>query len=279
VDTPEKGEKCFTEATEFTRRLVGTQVRLEYGPRLEDTYGRRLAYVFEGSGESIDAQLIAGGLATAWTRDGQYKDVLLGIEQAAIANGRGCLWSDSQDESAQYDYVGITNQLIKFDSEWRALTTFSQGLEGGTPYAYFSGLILQSFDFDHVREKLNVIKFDLARTNVPDDLIPIKNELSEIYEIEINAFGFDTGEWNADVTPSNVDEVISVVEAVGQASGPLEGLTRRLYDNQWTEAQLMRKKLYEYWMTEMLDKGLGRDFVDAFATDLYELGAITTFGD
>lgn len=180
------------------------------------------------------------------------------------------------DVSTNDDYIRTTNTLLKFDSEWKALTTFSEGLEGGTPYAYFSGLILESFNLDHVRKKLNVIKFDLAMTNVPDDLKPIKNGLSEIYEIEINAF--DTGEWNADVTPSNVVEVISVVQGLGQASGPLVGLTRRLYDNRWTEAQLMRKKLYEYWITEMVDKGLGREFVEEFSNDLDEFGAITTFG-
>ena len=81
------------------------------------------------------------------------------------------------------------------------------------------------------------------------DLEPIKNGLSEIYEIEINAF--DTNEWNPNVTPSNVVEVISVIKAY---PGPIGGL----YDKRWTEAQLMRKKLYEYWITEMVDKGLGR---------------------
>jgi hypothetical protein len=40
----------------------------------------------------------------------------------------------------------------------------------------------------------------------------------------------------------------------------------------------MRKKLYEYWITEMVDKGLGREFVEEFSNDLDEFGAITTFG-
>ncbi|MDE0592985.1 MAG: thermonuclease family protein, partial [Dehalococcoidia bacterium] len=92
VDTPERGEECFTEATEFTRLLVGSQVRLEDGPRLEDTYGRRLAYIFDSSGNSIDSQLIAAGFAVAWTRDGQYRGVLIGLEESAKSNQAGCLW-------------------------------------------------------------------------------------------------------------------------------------------------------------------------------------------
>ena len=92
IDTPERGEPCYDEAKEFTRILVGDQVRLEDGPRHEDNFGRRLAYVYDGSGKSIDTQLIAGGYATAWTGDGQHKDVLIGLEGTARSNQAGCLW-------------------------------------------------------------------------------------------------------------------------------------------------------------------------------------------
>ncbi len=58
VDTPERGERCFTEATEATRRLAGSQVRVEDGPRLTDRYDRRLAYVYDASCNSIDVRLV-----------------------------------------------------------------------------------------------------------------------------------------------------------------------------------------------------------------------------
>ncbi|MBP38035.1 MAG: thermonuclease family protein [Dehalococcoidia bacterium] len=67
-------------------------MRLEDGLRLEDTYGRRLAYVFGSSGNGINVQLIAGGFARAWTRDGQHREVLVGLEESAKANRAGCLW-------------------------------------------------------------------------------------------------------------------------------------------------------------------------------------------
>jgi len=92
VDTPEKGDQCFTEATEFTRIAAGTKVRLETGPRRTDSYGRRLAYVYESSGESIDAQLISRGFAVAWTRDGQHRDYLTSLEENARRSRTGCLW-------------------------------------------------------------------------------------------------------------------------------------------------------------------------------------------
>ena len=92
VDTPERGEKCFKEATKRTRELSGQVVRVEAGPRTEDRYGRLLLYLFTSSGESIDSQLIEEGLATAWTRDGQYRDILVKEEQKARKNRAGCLW-------------------------------------------------------------------------------------------------------------------------------------------------------------------------------------------
>jgi hypothetical protein len=142
-------------------------------------------------------------------------------------------------------------------------------MDDGTPYISLNWIIRDIVDFNQVSKKLNAIKFDLSMTNVPDDLKPIKNGLNEIYEIEVNAFG--TGEWNGDVTPSNVVEIIAVIEA---NPGPIRGL----YDRRWTEAQLMRKKLYEYWITEMIDKGLDMKVVEKFAKNQDELGAITNFG-
>ena len=92
VDTPERGKSCFHEATNFTRIAAGDKVRLETGPRRTDSYGRRLAYVYDSSGDSIDAQLISGGFAVAWTRDGQHRDYLTSLEENARRTRTGCLW-------------------------------------------------------------------------------------------------------------------------------------------------------------------------------------------
>ena len=55
---------------------------MENGPRLVDRYGRLLRYVYMESGQSIDEALIEEGLATAWARDGQHRDLLVGLGQA-----------------------------------------------------------------------------------------------------------------------------------------------------------------------------------------------------
>jgi len=92
IDTPEQGEPCFRDATEAARRFLGSVVRLEDGPRRTDGFGRRLAYVYDAFGNSIDVQMVAGGYARAWTRDGQHRDALVALEVSAESNGAGCLW-------------------------------------------------------------------------------------------------------------------------------------------------------------------------------------------
>ena len=92
VDTPERGEPCFDEATERLRELAGDSVRIEYGPRQIDRYGRLLAYVYTKDAESIAEKLIQEGLGEAWTRDGQHLILLVGLEREAQGKGSGCLW-------------------------------------------------------------------------------------------------------------------------------------------------------------------------------------------
>ena len=92
VDTPEHGESCFAEATQRLRQLAGGIVRVEPGPRAVDGFGSLLYYTYTLDGDSIDAALIAEGLGEAWTRDGQHRDYLVGLEDEARVGGVGCLW-------------------------------------------------------------------------------------------------------------------------------------------------------------------------------------------
>jgi endonuclease YncB( thermonuclease family) len=92
VDTPERGQPCYSQATERLRRLAGSSVRVDPGPRETDPNGRLLFYVYTRHGESIDEKLIREGLARAWTRDGQHRDLLVELERQARVAGSGCLW-------------------------------------------------------------------------------------------------------------------------------------------------------------------------------------------
>ena len=90
VDTPERGEKCYREATARLRELAGDEVRVELGPRSMDRYRRLLYYVYTQDGASIDEILVSEGLAKAWTRDGQHRDLLVGLETETRRDGSAC---------------------------------------------------------------------------------------------------------------------------------------------------------------------------------------------
>ena len=92
VDTPERGERCDSKAKNRLRGLAGNSIRLELGPRVNDQFGRLLAYAYTKDGLSIDEILIREGLASAWTRDGQHRDYLIGLEREARRKNTGCLW-------------------------------------------------------------------------------------------------------------------------------------------------------------------------------------------
>lgn len=92
IDAPEEGEKCYQEATERNRELVGTTVRLEPDARDEDKHGRLLRYVFTNDGLSVDAALVSEGLAKAWREDGRYVDRLKILQTHAQQEDIGCLW-------------------------------------------------------------------------------------------------------------------------------------------------------------------------------------------
>lgn len=92
VDTPERRERCFIEATDRLSGLAGELIRVESGTRATDPFGRRLYYVYTESGISIDAVFVREGLARAWTRDGQHRGYLMALEESAREQAVGCLW-------------------------------------------------------------------------------------------------------------------------------------------------------------------------------------------
>jgi micrococcal nuclease len=67
IDTPEKGEPFYDEATEVNRNLVlEKQLRLEYDIDKQDRYGRTLAYVWVDT-ILVNARLLGIGLASIYT--------------------------------------------------------------------------------------------------------------------------------------------------------------------------------------------------------------------
>jgi micrococcal nuclease len=92
IDTPERGDECFSEATARNAALVESSVLLLPDARDRDSFGRLIRYVFDAEGNSVDARLIAEGLARAWREDGAYRDQFVALEEQADAADIGCLW-------------------------------------------------------------------------------------------------------------------------------------------------------------------------------------------
>lgn len=101
TNTPELGESCSRDATAALDRLLTDNGRdynvyLEYGPRRTDQNDRTLAYVLVADGDQtalLDWWMVWFGYAYAWREDGQHAAEIIGAEEDAQANGRGCLWA------------------------------------------------------------------------------------------------------------------------------------------------------------------------------------------
>ena len=66
IDTPERGEWLFQEATAMTARLTtGQPVRMERCEEEADRYGRLLRHLFVGE-RHVNLELVAAGLARAY---------------------------------------------------------------------------------------------------------------------------------------------------------------------------------------------------------------------
>jgi endonuclease YncB( thermonuclease family) len=92
IDTPERGDLCFRESSDLLGALAGDEIRMQTDVRKVDSNGRLLRYVYRPDGASIDALMIAAGMAHAWTRDGALRDELVALETEARNARTGCLW-------------------------------------------------------------------------------------------------------------------------------------------------------------------------------------------
>jgi micrococcal nuclease len=94
IDTPERGERLYEEATEKNRELVeGKIVRLEKDVSETDIYGRLLRYVYVDD-TFVNAELVRLGYAKAipYPPDTKFQELFAELEQEAKDAGRG-IWA------------------------------------------------------------------------------------------------------------------------------------------------------------------------------------------
>lgn len=94
LNAPELDEPCAAESAARLEGLApaGATLLLHPGPRNSDG-DRLLRYAFLPDGRSLDATLVAEGLALAWRRDGQLRDAIVALEGEARGAQAGCLWA------------------------------------------------------------------------------------------------------------------------------------------------------------------------------------------
>lgn len=92
VNTPERDEPCYADATDANRRLVENQtVRLVRDSSDTDRYGRLLRFIYVGD-TFVNQVLVEEGYAEAvlYEPDDGFHDDFVQFERAAIRDGRGC---------------------------------------------------------------------------------------------------------------------------------------------------------------------------------------------
>ena len=123
MDTPERGDFFFGEATEANSRLVaGQQVLLVRDVSERDRYSRLLRYVYLEDGTFVNAELVKQGFAVIATfpPDVAYQDLFLELEREARAAGRG-LWGQP------------TNQVLPSPFSLTPLPTSQAGCDPSYP--------------------------------------------------------------------------------------------------------------------------------------------------
>lgn len=92
VNTPERDEPCYAEATQFNADLVADQtVRLERDSSDTDRFNRLLRYIYVGD-TFVNAELVRAGYAEAvlYEPDDREFDFFTDLEAEATAAGAGC---------------------------------------------------------------------------------------------------------------------------------------------------------------------------------------------
>jgi len=99
IDCPERDEKGFWQALNFTKRMVmHKNVIIEYDKEKRDKYGRLLAYVFLEDGRFLNEEILREGHARAILilPNSKYKERLKKAELEARKNKKG-IWKNIKE--------------------------------------------------------------------------------------------------------------------------------------------------------------------------------------
>lgn len=154
IDTPERGDPFYDEATAANRDLVaGRTVILVRDVSETDRFGRLLRYVYLEDGTLVNGELLRQGWALLFTLppDVGLADDFLALQEAARADGRG-LWAGAA-EAAEGERVIIADifydgfvELVESD-EYALLENVSDRPVDLAGWRLAAGSNSQSFTF------------------------------------------------------------------------------------------------------------------------------------
>jgi len=130
IDTPEKGDPYYKEATDANSSLVlNKQLRLEKDVSETDKYGRLLRYIYAGD-LFVNAYLVEEGYAqvSTYPPDVKYANYFLELQQEARENGKG-LWGietaeqEEQEQSQEQQTEQAQEQQQTYGIEVVSLTS------------------------------------------------------------------------------------------------------------------------------------------------------------
>jgi endonuclease YncB( thermonuclease family) len=104
----QQGQPYAFVAKRFNRKLVtGRRIRLEFGPKKKDRYGRVLAYLFLADGTFVNRELLARGYGYFYPTaiPGKYDHLLLKTQRTAMAAGIG-IWKKWRQPVNGAGYIG-----------------------------------------------------------------------------------------------------------------------------------------------------------------------------
>jgi micrococcal nuclease len=121
INTPERDQPLYEEATAANRRLVeGQATRLALDVQTLDRYGRTLAYLWVDD-QFVNVELVRQGYATAYTAppNVRYSEVILAAQQAARAAQVG-IWApaDLPLEIQRIVYDAPGSDIENPNGEW-----------------------------------------------------------------------------------------------------------------------------------------------------------------
>jgi len=120
INTPEKGEKYYSEAKEFLENFILNQsVQLEFGKDKYDRYDRVLAYIFLGE-ENVNLKLIENGFANFYFPSGKdkyYPSFKSALENCVEQNKNLCEKSlDKCGNCIKLNVFDFENEVLVFEN-------------------------------------------------------------------------------------------------------------------------------------------------------------------